>query len=155
MPRKPKKEITYLTEQEVDAFFRVIRNARSSRKHGPINRRIVWVLMKRYCILAGIPPDKAHPHALKHSCVTRVAKLLNGNLIEIQDHVGNADPLSTMRSANSGGSLGRPNTSGNSPLARSAQASRKSAFTPAKGRSFLVSIFWRKFSPMAAWTAEP
>jgi type 1 fimbriae regulatory protein FimB len=28
MPRKPKKEITYLTEQEVDAFFRVIRNAR-------------------------------------------------------------------------------------------------------------------------------
>jgi hypothetical protein len=26
-----------------------------------------------------------------------MAKLLNGNLIEIQDHVGHADPLSTMR----------------------------------------------------------
>ena len=53
--------------------------------------------MKRYCILAGIPLDKAHPHALKHSCVTHVSKLLNGNLIEIQDHVGHADPRSTMR----------------------------------------------------------
>jgi integrase len=28
MPRKPKKKITYLTKQEVDAFFRVIRSAR-------------------------------------------------------------------------------------------------------------------------------
>ena len=28
MPRKPKKEITYLTEEEVDAFFRVIREPR-------------------------------------------------------------------------------------------------------------------------------
>jgi hypothetical protein len=28
MPRKPKKEIAYLAEQEVDAFFHVIRNSR-------------------------------------------------------------------------------------------------------------------------------
>jgi integrase len=171
MPRKPKKEIAYLTEEEVDAFFRVIREPRdkalfrvmyhhglrasepsklklsdfrpgpgkprlrvvrlkgsvtgvehtlldlelsalkawlrvrgtapgplfTSRKHGPLGRRMVWVLMKRYCILAGIPLEKAHPHSLKHSCVTHVAKLLNGNLVEIQDHVGHADPRSTMR----------------------------------------------------------
>jgi integrase/recombinase XerD len=45
-----------------------------SRQHGPINRRTIWVLMQRYCILAGIPLEKAHPHALKHSCVTQVAK---------------------------------------------------------------------------------
>jgi integrase len=169
--RKPKKEIAYLTEQEIEAFFRVIRDPRDkalfrvmyhhglrasepgklmlsdyrpgpgrprlrvvrlkgnvtgvehalvdvelnamrawlrvrgsspgplfrSRNHGPINRRMIWVLMKRYSILAGIPLEKAHPHALKHSCVTHVAKLLNGNLIEIQDHVGHADPRSTMR----------------------------------------------------------
>ena len=35
--------------------------------------------------------------ALKHSCVTHVAKLLNGNLIGIQDHVGHVDPRSTMK----------------------------------------------------------
>jgi len=28
------------------------------RQHGPINRRTIWVLMKRYCVLAGIPPRK-------------------------------------------------------------------------------------------------
>jgi integrase len=28
MPRKPKKEIAYLTEEEVDCFFRVIRSPR-------------------------------------------------------------------------------------------------------------------------------
>jgi hypothetical protein len=28
MPRRPKKDITYITEQEVDAFFCVIRDPR-------------------------------------------------------------------------------------------------------------------------------
>ncbi|HEY6308710.1 MAG TPA: tyrosine-type recombinase/integrase [Candidatus Angelobacter sp.] len=68
-----------------------------SRKQGPLKRVQIYRLMRRYCILASMPLDKAHPHALKHSCVTHVSKLLNGNLVEIQDHVGHADPRSTMR----------------------------------------------------------
>ena len=176
--RKAKKEATYLTEEEVDRFFRVIRDIRdkaifrllyhrglrasepgrllytdyrpgpgkprllvrrckgsvtaehvlldvesralkawirvrgqhdgplfSSRKGARrvagvprgITRAMVWFLMQRYCILAGIPRDKAHPHSFKHSCATHVAKLLDGNVLEIQDHLGHADVRNTMR----------------------------------------------------------
>jgi hypothetical protein len=35
-----------------------------------LNRRTIWVLMKRDSILAGVPLEKARPHALKHLCVT-------------------------------------------------------------------------------------
>ena len=56
-----------------------------SRKQGPLKRVQIYKVMRRYCILAGIPLDKAHPHALKHSCVTHLSQLLNGNLIEVQD----------------------------------------------------------------------
>jgi integrase len=155
MPRKAKKDIAYLTEQEIDAFFRVIRDPRDkvlfrvmyhhglrasepgklrlfdyrpgpgrprlrvvrlkgisgvehelvdvaitavkawlrvrgsvpgplfrSRKQGPLKRVQIYKVMRRYCILAGIPLDKAHPHALKYSCVTHLSQLFNGNLIE-------------------------------------------------------------------------
>jgi Phage integrase family len=158
MPRKPKKEPAYFTEQEIEAFFRVIYKPRDkalfrimyhhglraseagklmlsdyrpgpgkprlrivrlkggvtgvehtlldlelaalrawlrvrgtapgplfgSRKNGPVGRHQVLVLMKRYSILAAIPLDKAHPHALRHSCATHAAKLLRGDLIEIR-----------------------------------------------------------------------
>jgi integrase/recombinase XerD len=170
MPRKAKKDIAYLTEQEIDAFFRVIRDPRDkvlfrvmyhhglrasepgklrlfdyrpgpgrprlrvvrlkgisgvehelvdvaitavkawlrvrgsvpgplfrSRKQGPLKRVQIYKVMRRYCILAAVPLDKTHPHALKHSCVTHLSQLLNGNLIEVQDHVGHADPRSIMR----------------------------------------------------------
>jgi integrase len=62
-----------------------------------ISSDMIEVLMLRYCILAGIPRDKAHPHSLKHSCGTHVAKLLNGNVVEVQDHMGHADIRNTMR----------------------------------------------------------
>jgi len=60
---------------------------RRSPKQGPLKRVQIYKVMRRYWILAG---DKTHPHALKHSCVTHLSKLLNGNLIEVQDHVGSA-----------------------------------------------------------------
>jgi integrase len=171
MPRQSKKEPTYLTKQEVEAFFRVIRSPRdkaffrvmyhhalrasevgklmfsdyrpgpaksriritrlkgsttgvehalvdaaaaalkawvrirgtrpgplfASRKHTPLSRSQVGRLMKRYSILAGIPLDKAHPRALKHSCVTHLVTILHGDILGIQDHVGHADVRSTMR----------------------------------------------------------
>jgi integrase len=67
MPRQPKKEPTYLTTQEV------------------------WALMKRYSTRSGIPVEKAHPHALKHSSVTHLVSILHGDILAIQDHVGHAD----------------------------------------------------------------
>jgi integrase len=168
--RKARKEATYLTLQEIDALFRVIRDTRDramfrllyhrglrasepgrllitdyrpgpgkprlvvrrckgsitaehvlidveasamkawlrvrgvkpgalfpSRNRRPISSDMIEVLMRRYCTLAGIPRDKAHPHALKHSCATHLAVLLDGNVIEMQDHLGHADVRSTMK----------------------------------------------------------
>ncbi len=41
----------------------------TSRKHGSRLGRIqVFRLMRKYCELAGIAADLAHPHAMKHSC---------------------------------------------------------------------------------------
>ena len=42
-----------------------------SRKQGPLKRVQIYKVMRRYYILAGVPLDKTHPHALKHSCVTQ------------------------------------------------------------------------------------
>jgi len=169
--RKRNKEPTYLTEQEIEAFFRVIRDIRdraifrlmyhrglrasepgrlalsdyrpgpgrprllvkrckgsitaehtlidaeaaamkawlrvrgslpgplfpTRQQRHPISVDMVEVLFRRYCTLAGIPKDKAHPHALKHSCATHLAKLLDGNVIEMQDHLGHSDVRNTMR----------------------------------------------------------
>ncbi|MGG7380887.1 tyrosine-type recombinase/integrase, partial [Escherichia coli] len=44
-------------------------------------------LMKKYCKLAGIPKDKAHMHALKHSAGTHLAER-GASAAEIQDWLG-------------------------------------------------------------------
>jgi type 1 fimbriae regulatory protein FimB len=51
-------------------------------------------LMKAYCAAAGIPKEKAHMHALKHSCGTHLAE--RGNAPDaIQDWLGHRDSAST------------------------------------------------------------
>ena len=51
-------------------------------------------LMKEYCEAAGIPREKAHMHALKHSCGTHLAE--RGNPPDaIQDWLGHRDSAST------------------------------------------------------------
>lgn len=51
-------------------------------------------LMKEYCEAAGIRKEKAHMHALKHSCGTHLAE--RGNPPDmIQDWLGHRDPSST------------------------------------------------------------
>jgi site-specific recombinase XerD len=66
-----------------------------SRNHRPISRRRLDELMKRYAAIAGIPADKRHMHALKHSCCThRLAEL--GDVMAVQDWVGHADLRSTL-----------------------------------------------------------
>jgi integrase len=65
-----------------------------SRNHRPISRYMLDDLMKRYCAAAGIPRERAHMHALKHSCGTHLAGELDVQLV--QDHLGHADIRSTM-----------------------------------------------------------
>jgi integrase len=51
-------------------------------------------LMKKYSALAGLRPEKAHMHALKHSCGTHLAE--RGNQPDaIQDWLGHRDSAST------------------------------------------------------------
>jgi len=67
----------------------------ASRQGGPISRQRIWELMKYYCLAAGIPNEKAHPHALKHS---RGSHLLEetGKIHVVQDALGHKNIASTM-----------------------------------------------------------
>ncbi len=59
-----------------------------------ISPRRVEQLFAEYCSQARIPKEKAHPHALKHSCGTHLAE--RGETVEIiQDWLGHRDPAST------------------------------------------------------------
>jgi len=67
-----------------------------SREHNPISGRMVHHLFRQYAAAAGFPAQLQHVHVLKHSCVTHVADLLEGDVLAVQDHVGHADVRSTM-----------------------------------------------------------
>lgn len=67
----------------------------ASRNHHPISRWRLDQLMKHYCELAGIPPEKAHMHALKHSCGTHLSAR-EPDIVAIQDHLGHANIQNTM-----------------------------------------------------------
>jgi integrase len=67
-----------------------------SRNHRRISRRRLDELMKRYCQLAGIPDEKAHFHALKHSCATTLLSVRHESIVDVQKHLGHADIRNTM-----------------------------------------------------------
>jgi site-specific recombinase XerD len=69
-----------------------------SRNRRAISRWRVAELMQRYCALAGIAPDKAHPHALKHSCATHLLEM-ESDITIVQDWLGHKDIRSTMEYA--------------------------------------------------------
>lgn len=66
-----------------------------SRLRRPISRDRVHELMQHYCQMAGIDPEKAHPHALKHSCGTHLSEL-GEDVQAIQDHLGHRNIQNTM-----------------------------------------------------------
>lgn len=66
-----------------------------SRNHKALSRWPVFALMKKYCAAAGIAPEKAHPHALKHSCGTHLSAR-ETDVAVIQDHLGHANIQNTM-----------------------------------------------------------
>ena len=67
-----------------------------SRNHRPISRFRLDQLMKHYCEQAGIPQEKAHMHALKHSCGTHLSAR-EPDIVAIQDHLGHANIQNTMK----------------------------------------------------------
>jgi site-specific recombinase XerD len=66
-----------------------------SRNKTPLSRWPVFALMRKYCALAGIAPEKAHPHALKHSCGTHLSSR-ETDVAVIQDHLGHINIQNTM-----------------------------------------------------------
>lgn len=92
----------HITESERTALNRWLRERGKtpgplfiSRNGKPLSRWPVWVLMRKYCALAGIAPEKAHPHALKHSCGTHLSAR-ETDVAVIQDHLGHVNIQNTM-----------------------------------------------------------
>lgn len=67
-----------------------------SRQRGRITRQRIWQLMKRYCLLANIPKEKAHPHSLKHTCCTHLLSDKKESIMDVQTHVGHVSIQNTL-----------------------------------------------------------
>jgi integrase len=67
-----------------------------SKKKSPISQRQLDRLMKHYCRLAGIPPEKAHFHSLKHTCGTYMLSVMKESLVDVKEHMGHKSIASTM-----------------------------------------------------------
>jgi integrase len=94
---------TVLVEAAADAIRRWVKKRGVapgamfvSRQKGRISRTMLHYLMKHYCKLAGIPEEKAHFHALKHTCGTIMLSVLKESIVDVQHHMGHADIRSTM-----------------------------------------------------------
>ncbi len=92
----------HLTEQEHVALKRWMKKRGKlpgplfvSRNGLPLSRWPIFALMRRYCQAADIPPEKAHPHALKHSCGTHLSAR-EPDIVVIQDHLGHVNIANTM-----------------------------------------------------------
>lgn len=92
----------HVTESERTALNRWLRERGKnpgplfpSRNGKPLSRWPIFALMKKYCAAAGIAPEKAHPHALKHSCGTHLSAR-EGDIAVIQDHLGHVNIQNTM-----------------------------------------------------------
>ncbi|MBV9446609.1 MAG: tyrosine-type recombinase/integrase [Streptosporangiaceae bacterium] len=65
-----------------------------SKKKQAISQQMLDVLMKKYCRLAHIPPEKAHFHSLRHSCATSLLDR-GRDIAEIKDHLGHCNIANT------------------------------------------------------------
>jgi integrase len=91
-----------LTDSEVKALKAWMRERGAepgpiflSRNSLPISRKMLDVLMKRYCAAAKIPAQKCHFHALRHSCATGLLER-GEDIADVQDHLGHANIANTV-----------------------------------------------------------
>jgi type 1 fimbriae regulatory protein FimB/type 1 fimbriae regulatory protein FimE len=91
--------LTHVEQQALRAWLRDRGTAPGplfvSRNHKAISRWRLDQLIKLYCERAGITPEKAHMHALKHSCGTHLSAR-EPDIVAIQDHLGHANIQNTM-----------------------------------------------------------
>jgi type 1 fimbriae regulatory protein FimB len=66
-----------------------------SRNGGGIGRKQLHVLMRHYGAAAGIPEDKRHVHALKHSCGTHLFNR-GSSAEDVMDHLGHKQIANTL-----------------------------------------------------------
>ncbi len=66
-----------------------------SRKHSGISRQQLDSLMRRYGAEAGIPEDRRHMHALRHSIATHLLEQGRG-IHEVQDWLGHKNIATTL-----------------------------------------------------------
>jgi integrase/recombinase XerD len=67
-----------------------------SRFGTAISRIRIFELMQRYCAAAQIPPEKSHPHCLKHTCCTHLISDQRESIMDVREHVGHVNIRNTM-----------------------------------------------------------
>jgi site-specific recombinase XerD len=67
-----------------------------SQKGNPISRKMLDVLMKKYCEQTSIPKDKHHFHVLKHTRAMELIKRKDVDLTEVQWLLGHKNIVSTL-----------------------------------------------------------
>jgi len=63
------------------------------------SRRTLDWRIKRYCSIVGIPPEKAHAHAMKHTACQHTMDETDGNIMAVKALAGHSDIGSTLRYA--------------------------------------------------------
>jgi site-specific recombinase XerD len=90
MPPDEQKIIrSYLASRKDESPYLFVSN-----RNVPINRRILWVLMRDYAEAAGIPEEKRKFHALKHSIATHLLDA-GADLSFVKDWLGHANIQNT------------------------------------------------------------
>jgi type 1 fimbriae regulatory protein FimB len=69
----------------------------ASRNRRPISRYMLHRLMRRYSALAGIDPQKAHMHVLKHTCGTFLMGRPGAEVRMVQDWLGHSQIQNTVK----------------------------------------------------------
>ena len=78
---------------EKPALIEFIRNQSGEQRIFPRSRSTFWRIMQRHAKTAGLPPQKRHPHCLKHSICKQLIGLIG--IDKVQQYVGHQDLRST------------------------------------------------------------